>query len=79
MPLFFKLRNIICFFVLFATLPLFVQGQEISSSTMFKTVVIDAGHGGKDPGCISANRKYYEKNITLSVALKLGALIKKEY
>ncbi|MBQ1219694.1 MAG: N-acetylmuramoyl-L-alanine amidase, partial [Bacteroidales bacterium] len=46
---------------------------------MFKTVVIDAGHGGKDPGCISANRKYYEKNITLSVALKLGALIKKEY
>ena len=42
MPLFFKLRNIICFFVLFATLPLFVQGQEISSSTMLKTVVIDA-------------------------------------
>lgn len=79
MPLFFKLRNIICFFLLFATLPLFVQGQEISSSTMLKTVVIDAGHGGKDPGCISANKKYYEKNITLSVALKLGALIKKEY
>ena len=36
-------------------------------------VVIDAGHGGKDPGAIG--RKAQEKAITLSVAMKLGKLI----
>ena len=29
------------------------------------TVVIDAGHGGKDPGALSANGKIREKDITL--------------
>ena len=39
------------------------------------TVVIDAGHGGKDPGAISANQKIYEKNVTLNVALLVGEAI----
>ena len=38
-------------------------------------VVIDAGHGGHDPGAIGKISK--EKNINLNVALKLGNLIKK--
>ncbi len=37
-------------------------------------VVIDAGHGGRDPGAIGA-RKTKEKDITLGIALKLGKLI----
>lgn len=37
-------------------------------------VVIDAGHGGKDPGAIGKTMR--EKNINLGIALKLGALIK---
>lgn len=37
-------------------------------------VVIDAGHGGHDPGAIGKISK--EKNINLSVALKVGNLIK---
>lgn len=37
-------------------------------------IVIDAGHGGKDPGTIGvAGTK--EKNVTLGIALKLGKLI----
>ena len=36
-------------------------------------VVIDPGHGGRDPGAIGKRGK--EKNINLSVALKLGKLI----
>lgn len=40
------------------------------------TVVIDAGHGGKDTGAIDNNVK--EKDINLGVALKLGELIKKK-
>lgn len=38
-------------------------------------VVIDAGHGGHDPGAIGRISK--EKNINLNVALKLGRLIQK--
>lgn len=37
-------------------------------------VVIDAGHGGHDPGAIGKISK--EKNINLNVALKVGNLIK---
>lgn len=40
-----------------------------------KTIVIDAGHGGHDSGCHGTSA--FEKNITLSVALKLGAMIEK--
>lgn len=44
-----------------------------------KTVVIDAGHGGKDPGAVSKDKKTYEKNITLDIAQKLAAKIKEGY
>lgn len=43
------------------------------------TVVIDAGHGGKDPGALSANRKIREKDITLKVALMVGESIKQKH
>ena len=39
----------------------------------FKTVVIDAGHGGKDSGAVGKISK--EKDVVLNVALKLGAYI----
>jgi len=39
------------------------------------TVIIDPGHGGKDPGAVGATSK--EKEIVLSVALKLGRMIEK--
>jgi N-acetylmuramoyl-L-alanine amidase len=38
-----------------------------------KVIVIDAGHGGKDPGCNGVIHK--EKDISLAVALRLGKLI----
>ncbi len=41
-----------------------------------RTIIIDAGHGGKDPGAIARGVK--EKNITLAVALKLGKIIKQQ-
>ena len=40
-----------------------------------RTVVIDAGHGGHDPGAIGHMAQ--EKNINLSIALKLGNLIQR--
>lgn len=39
------------------------------------TVVIDAGHGGKDPGC--TYRQYREKDIALNVALLFGGMIER--
>jgi len=38
-----------------------------------KRVVIDAGHGGKDSGCLGASSK--EKDVCLAIALKLGKFI----
>lgn len=49
-------------------------GLGITAQDQF-TVVIDAGHGGKDPGAVSG--KCQEKSINLKVALKLGELIEK--
>ncbi len=40
-----------------------------------KIIVIDAGHGGKDPGC--NGDIYNEKAVALGIALKLGELIEK--
>jgi N-acetylmuramoyl-L-alanine amidase len=40
-------------------------------------VVIDAGHGGDDPGTIGVNRTK-EKDITLAIALKLGKVLEKK-
>jgi N-acetylmuramoyl-L-alanine amidase len=38
-------------------------------------VVIDPGHGGRDPGAISVTGGY-EKNVNLQVALKVAALLR---
>lgn len=56
--------------LLFA-LSFFFPGLQAREKTF--TVVIDAGHGGKDPGARGANIN--EKVINLAVALKLGRLI----
>ena len=45
----------------------------MSLSAQAYTLVIDAGHGGKDPGAIG--RKSKEKNINLAVALAFGKLV----
>ena len=39
------------------------------------TIVIDPGHGGHDPGCISADRKTQEKNVALDISKRLARKI----
>lgn len=41
------------------------------------TLVLDAGHGGKDPGAVGKN--VYEKDLNLALALKIGEKIKQKY
>ncbi|MFY8190863.1 MAG: N-acetylmuramoyl-L-alanine amidase family protein [Bacteroidia bacterium] len=40
------------------------------------TVVIDAGHGGHDPGCVHDGVK--EKEVTLAIALAIGTKLKEQ-
>lgn len=49
--------------------------KEQKEKLKFDVVVIDAGHGGKDPGTIGWHH-IEEKNIALKVALKVGHYIK---
>lgn len=44
-----------------------------------RTVVIDAGHGGHDPGAVSKYSKLKEKEINLDLALRLGKKIQAAY
>lgn len=53
-------------------------GQIHEDNELLKTVVIDAGHGGKDSGCLGATTSK-EKYVTLAIALELGKKIKAAY
>jgi N-acetylmuramoyl-L-alanine amidase len=79
-PMFVKLINSTAkkrifslFLALSGSLLLFSQ-----SNGELKTVVIDAGHGGKDPGAIGVTG-VKEKDVALEVSLKVGEKIKKQY
>ncbi|MFA6065978.1 MAG: N-acetylmuramoyl-L-alanine amidase [Candidatus Babeliaceae bacterium] len=41
------------------------------------TVLLDPGHGGAFDGCVSFSKKLLEKDITLDIAHRIGALLKK--
>jgi N-acetylmuramoyl-L-alanine amidase len=64
-------------FILFLMLNFQLSYTQSVEDYSLKTVVIDAGHGGRDPGALGKRSK--EKDITLAIALKLGAYIKKSY
>lgn len=55
------------------------SGQQDRDRTKWKLdcIVIDPGHGGKDPGAIGVSG-IKEKNIALGMALKLGKLIERD-
>ena len=68
------LRNIFLVFLL----PICFQIGYSQTGLGINTVVIDPGHGGKDPGAISPNNNY-EKTVVLKVSLLLGEMIQKNF
>ncbi len=72
MPVCFSLKKYLALFLVACTV-------SVSAQTL-KTVVLDAGHGGKDPGNLGTGRyKKTEKDVALSVVLKLGGYIQENY
>ncbi len=63
-----------CFFITFlASALLCFANPVLFAQTKVSKIVIDAGHGGQDPGAIGTYSK--EKDIALAVSLKLGKII----
>ena len=50
--------------------------QEMRNKKLIDIIVIDAGHGGKDPGAIGIN-KLKEKEVTLDIAKQLSRMLEK--
>ena len=61
------------FFVLFFFLISFNIGYAQQTDTNKFVVVLDAGHGGHDPG--NLGNGYFEKNIALNIVLKVGRIL----
>jgi N-acetylmuramoyl-L-alanine amidase len=67
-------KNSFLFFILFFSL---INCQSILSQSNKKfTIILDAGHGGKDPG--NSYHGYSEKDIALKTTLKVGEILENE-
>lgn len=69
----------------YSVLKTFFSIDEYEQNYRVGAIVIDPGHGGSDPGCVSSyieNNKriiLYEKDIALKVALSLYSMLKTGY
>ncbi|MBT6013756.1 MAG: N-acetylmuramoyl-L-alanine amidase, partial [Flavobacteriales bacterium] len=71
-------KRIFLFFLLLFGINNFSFSQ--SSENKIKTIVLDAGHGGKDPGNLGTGRyKENEKEIALKVTLMIGEYISEAF
>lgn len=75
------MKKLLFLSVLFVTLSSFNQLTDHTffriAKPILKTIIIDPGHGGKDPGAHGLFST--EAQVSLNVALKLGKVIQKEF
>src|ERR1035437_2841850 len=64
---------IVILFFLFITSPASSSPANGTKEEKHRVIVIDAGHGGKDPGALGSIRR--EKDVNLAIALKTGKYI----
>ena len=75
--LFFKIKPITKFsLILVFLISLFCNSHTVFAQKKDFIVVLDAGHGGKDPGKVGY-RNSKEKEIALKIVLQLGKLLEK--
>ena len=75
---FFYIFTIFLFILLLSLDNFNVSGISRSEGKKIETVILDAGHGGKDPGTTSLSG-VYEKNIVLNIVKKVRTLLESEY
>ncbi|MBQ8736373.1 MAG: N-acetylmuramoyl-L-alanine amidase [Bacteroidaceae bacterium] len=56
--------------------PFFSIYNKLNAQENKFVVVLDAGHGGKDPGALGSNKRVREKDIVLDIALQAGNMLK---
>ena len=78
-PFFHQLTLVVVSSALLLAIPVPARAQGDQAVLQLRTVVIDAGHGGKDAGCVSRDKKTYEKTVTLDIARRLEQKIKAAY
>jgi len=65
------------YFIFLALIMLFFASGVLAQKSVVQTIVLDAGHGGKDSGAPGTGRyAKTEKHIALDVTLKLGEYLK---
>ena len=70
------MKRIVTIFLVLYSIPVWSYLFSFDYSSALNKVVIDPGHGGKDPGNLGTGRyQSQEKDIALDVSLKLGAYI----
>ena len=69
-----SVKRLILFFLILTCNIIFSNDVQAQNGKKITSVVIDAGHGGKDPGAVGKKSK--EKDITLKVAKMTGDYIK---
>lgn len=71
----------ICVPILISFITLAIGSTSAQTQKLLKTIIVDAGHGGKDFGAhggYEGGLNSYEKNVTLGISLKLVAELKKQ-
>lgn len=72
--------NIISVYLLLILFPVVSSlAQPANGNVGLRTIVIDPGHGGKDPGAPGPNSANSEKHIVLKISKLFGEKIRKEY
>ena len=76
------LKNKVPFLLLFAAFHLLILSEAFSQAPKpLKTIIVDAGHGGKDFGAVGQyenSLRSNEKDVTLAIAMKLVAQLQKD-
>ena len=75
----YKLTAITLVSILLSVMSICMTAQTSAKHLGLKTVVIDPGHGGKDPGALGKGKNIHEKHIVLSVSKLLGQKIMAKY
>lgn len=70
------MRKVLRFIIIYlGTLFCALPASALTDGGQF-VVVLDAGHGGKDPGAIGSSPRNREKDINLGITLEVGRLLK---